>query len=374
MESGVPLILDNGSGVIKCGLGSSELPTSVFPNISGSERFESVMQGTEGPSSYYGHDAYNRRGALSLCYPVSHGIVEDFKMMEKIWEHMYCNELRIDSSNHPVLLTEAPLNPRDKREKVIQLFFETFNVPKFYLGIQAVMSLYASGRLTGTVFESGDGVTHIVPVYDGFGLPHAIMRLNVAGRDITDYLSRILSDRGVYLKSSSELESVRKMKEELCYVALDYEQELQDSQKNHDLTKTFVLPDGQEISIGSERFQAPEALFQPKFLGHDFNGVGQSTEDSIKKCDLDIRRPLYENIMMSGGSTMYPGIAQRLLADLKKNAPTSARVNIHADPNRKFSVWIGAKILTELNSFNDQWITREEYDEVGPSIVHRKCF
>ena len=374
MESELSIIVDNGSGMLKCGLGSSDLPNSVFPNICGSEIFESINQSTEGPSSYYGYDAYNRRDTLNLKYPVLHGIIEDFEMMSKIWKHMYCNELKVDPSSHRVFLSEAPLNPRDKREKLTELFFESFDFPKFYLGIQAIMSLYASGRLTGTIIDSGDGVTHIVPAYDGFGLPHAIMRLIIAGRDVTDFLSKILSDRGIYLKSTSELECVRKMKEELCYVALDYDKELIESDRNHHLKKTFLLPDGQEISIGSERFQAPEVLFQPKLMGYDFQGVGHLTQNSIRKCDFDIEKSLYENIMIIGGSTMYPGIEQRLSTELRKNAPTPTMINIHADPNRKFSVWIGAKILAVLHSFNEKWITKEEYYEYGPSIVQRKCF
>jgi actin-related protein len=368
------LIIDNGSGMIKCGLTSSDLPTSVFPNMVGVERFATVLQESSAETIFCGHEAQTRRGALSLKYPVSHGIIEDWESMEKIWDHMYSNELRTDPSLHSVILTEAPLNPKNNRERMIHLFFELFNVPRFYVGVQAVLSLYAAGNTTGVVFDSGDGVTHIVPVYDGYGLSHAIMRLNVAGRNVTEYLSRILSDRGVYLKSSSEMESVRKMKEELCYVALDYDKEIENASRNHGLTKTFVLPDGQEIHLGTERFQAPEALFQPNLIGFDFHGVSQATEEAIRKCDLDIRRPLYENIIMSGGTTLYHGIENRLKYDLKKNAPSTARIQVRADPQRMYSVWIGGKILSLLQSFEEQWITMEEFQEYGPNVVHRKCF
>lgn len=374
MQPNPAVVIDNGSGMIKCGLNSHDLPTSVFPNLVGTERYEKVMQGSTSPSILYGHEANTRRGALSLKYPVSHGIVDDWESMESIWINMYSNELRLDPSQHNALLTEAPLNPKLNREKMISIFFDTFQVPAFYLGVQAVLSLYSSGKMTGVVFDSGDGVTHIVPTYEGFGLTHAIRRLDIAGSDVTEYLSRILSDRGVYLKSSSEMESVREMKEKLCYVALDYESELKNAETSHNVQKSFILPDGQEVVIGVERFKAPEAMFQPNFVGKDVPGVSQSTEESIKKCDLDIRRALYENVMMSGGSTMYRGIRRRLEKDLKNGAPASARVVVAADPQRKFSVWIGGKILSELSSFESNWITSAEYQEYGPSIVHRKCF
>lgn len=369
-----PVVIDNGSGMIKCGLNCNDLPTSVFPNIIGTERYEKIMQGSSDANILYGHEANSRRGALSLKYPVSHGIVEDWPSMESIWTHMYSNELRLDPAEHKALLTEAPLNPKENREKMLTIFFETFRVPAFYLGVQAVLSLYSAGNITGVVYDSGDGVTHIVPTFEGFGITHAINRLDVAGRDVTEYLSRILSDRGIYLKSSAEMESVREIKEKLCYVALDYESEIKRAESSHDVMKSFVLPDGQEIQIGVERFRAPETMFQPMFMGKDIPGVSLSTEAAIKKCDLDIRRPLYENIIMSGGSTMYEGIQQRLERDLKNGAPGTVRVVVKADPQRKFSVWIGGKILTHLNSFQESWITSAEYEEYGASVVHRKCF
>ena len=375
MESKIPaVVIDSGSGMIKCGLNSHDLPTSVFPNLLGTERYEKIMEGSSSANILYGQEANTRRGTLSLKYPVSHGIVDDWPSMEAIWTHMYSNELRLDPSHHKALLTEAPLNPKENREQMISLFFDKFEVPAFYLGVQAVLSLYSAGKVTGVVFDSGDGVTHIVPTFEGFGLTHAIRRVDIAGRDVTEYLSRILSDRGVYLKSSAEMESVREMKEKLCYVALDYDTELKNSELSHDVQKSFMLPDGQEVVIGAERFKAPECMFQPNFVGKDVPGVSQSTEEVIKKCDLDIRRALYENIMMSGGSTMYSGIQQRLQNDLKNGAPASARVVVTADPQRKFSVWVGGKILSQLNSFEANWITSEEFQEYGPSIVHRKCF
>nr|AAM77134.1 actin I [Opisthonecta henneguyi] len=374
MGQGTPVVIDNGSGVFKAGLSGDDAPRSSFPSIVGRPKYENIMVGMNNKEVYVGEEAQAKKGVLKLNYPIEHGIVNNWDDMTKIWHHCFYNELRVTPSEHPCLLTEAPRNPKVNRERMTEIMFETFDVPAFYLSIQAVLSLYSSGRTTGLVLDAGDGVTHTVPIYEGYALPHAIERNDLAGRDLTEYLRKLLNEIGLNFSSSAETETIRDIKQKHCYVSLDYEQEMKNFNQTNQNDRVYELPDGQTVSIGSQRFRCPEALFKPMLVGKQMQGFHEITYQSILKCDVDIRKDLYSNIVMSGGTTMFPGISERLSKEVTALAPSTMKIKVFAPEERKFLVRIGGSILSSLSTFQTMWITKAEYQDTGSEIVHRKCF
>lgn len=366
-----PVVIDNGSGVIKAGFAGDQVPKYHFPNFIGRPKHVRVMAGALEGDVFLGPDAEEHRGLLTIRYPMEHGIVKDWNDMERIWQYIYSkDQLQTFSEEHPVLLTEAPLNPRRNREKAAEIFFETFNVPALFISMQAVLSLYATGRTTGVVLDSGDGVTHAVPIYEGFAMPHSIMRSDIAGRDVTRYLRLLLRKEGYNFHTSAELEIVKTIKERACYLSINpLKEESMEAEKSQ-----YTLPDGSHIEVGPARFRAPELLFRPDLIGEEFEGIHEVLEYSIRKSDLDLRRTLFSNIVLSGGSTLFKGFGDRLLSELRKLAPKDLKIRISAPQERLYSTWIGGSILASLDTFKKMWVSKREYNEEGVKAIHRKTF
>ncbi|KAG0005202.1 Actin-1 [Entomortierella chlamydospora] len=361
------LVIDNGSGMIKAGFANDDAPRAILPSVVGRS-----SPGVNAKDTYVGDEAISKSTDLELKYPINRGIVQNWDDMQSLWYHTFYNELCVAPEEHSVLLSEPPLNPKASREKTTQIMFEVFNTPAMYVSIQAVLSLHSAGLTTGIVLDSGDGVTHAVPVFEGYSLPQAIIRDNVAGRDLTSYTLKALSKLATLPAGIRGTEIARDAKEKLCYVALDYDQELQAAAA---LSKTYDLPDGTNITVGSDRINIPEALFKPDYiLGIEAPGVHEVTYNSIMKADVDLRRNLYGNIILAGGSTLFPGFGDRLQKEVSALAPKSITVNVVSPPQRATSAWLGGAALASSSTFQSMWVTKQEYDDSGPSIVHRKCF
>jgi actin beta/gamma 1 len=367
------LVVDMGSSMIKAGFAGDDAPRAVFAAIVGRCKHAGVMVGMDQKDAYVGDEAQSKRGVLTLKYPIEHGIITNWDDMEKLWSHTFYNELRVAPEEHPVLLSVAPNNPKANAERMVQIMFETFNVPALYLEQASVLSLYASGRSTGVSVTIGDGSMHVIPVYEGYALPHAIQSSTLGGRDLTEFAMKIMTERGYSFTTTAERDIVRDVKEKLCYIALDFDAEMKLCSESSNAEKTYELPDGQVIVVGNERFRVPEVLFSPCFMGSEQVGIQDMVFRAIMSCDVDIRKDLYSNIVIAGGSSAFSGIAERLQKEMQALAPSTMHVKVVAPPERKYSSWIGGSILSSLSTFQSMWITKEEYDESGPSIVHRKC-
>ena len=364
------VVIDNGSATIKAGFSGDSAPKVNFPTLVGHPRQQGPFGGLRKPESFVGHEAQSKRGILSIKYPVEFGSVTNWDDMEKIWHHTFHNELRVAPEEHPVLQTEVPNNLNHNRERMTQIMFEVFKCPALFVAMQPVLSLYASGLTTGVVVESGYGFSHAVPVHQGFAVPHAIMRTDLAGCEVTSYLVKLLSESGYTFGTAAEREITVDIKEKLCYVPLDFEKEMAAPSQE----KTYELPDGEVVKIDKELFRAPQALFQPSLAGVESQGIHESTYNSIMKADGDIRGVLFGNIVVSGGNTLFQGFPERLYQEITALAPPGTKITTHARiaNERKFLAWIGGSILGSLSTFKDIWVTKKEYDESGPSIIHKK--
>ncbi|XP_063424582.1 actin-like [Mytilus trossulus] len=320
-------------------------------------------------------ESKKKEGLLKENYPTDEGYIVHWDYMEHLLHHTFNNELGIATEEHSILLTEPTYNHKANREKMTQIIFESFNFPAMYVKAKGVLSLYSSSCITGIALDICDGTSYSTPAYEGYALRHAVKRSPVSGGDITGCLERSLNDRGYSFTSLADIKIIRYIKENMCYVASDYKKEMERfSTEASSLEKNFELPDGQIVNIGSEQIRCVETFFQPLIMGMQFQGLHETINDSILKCDVELHKDLYENIVLCGESSRTPGITGRMQSEINKLAPLVKKINVKTPPDIKNSAWVGGSILASLPTFQGMCITKEEYDEIGPRIVINKCF
>ncbi|PVV00357.1 hypothetical protein BB560_005268 [Smittium megazygosporum] len=377
MSSKNVIVVDNGTGFAKVGYAGSNFPEFVFPSVVGRPMLRAEEASTMGDMPYpvkdinVGTEAAALRTVLSMSYPLENGIIKNWEDMKHLWDYTFFEKLGINPAETKILLTEAPLNPKSNREKMVQTMLEHYGFEGVYVAIQAVLTLYAQGILTGVVIDSGDGVSHIIPVYQGYSMPHLTKRLDVAGRHVTRYLIKLLQQRGYEFNRTADFETVRQIKEKLCYISFDLDFDRKLSAETTTLVESYTLPDGRVIKVSSERFQAPECLFQPELVDVESSGIGELLLDTIQDAPIDMRADLYKHVILSGGSSMYPGFPSRLDKEVRQlylervlNGDKS-RLDVNP-PNRKHMVFLGGAVLADVIKNNPAaWISKQEWDEMG---------
>nr|CAH7731525.1 unnamed protein product [Callosobruchus chinensis] len=374
------IVCDNGTGFVKCGYAGSNFPAHIFPSMVGRPIIRAVnkigdieIKDLHVDDLMVGDEVSALRSLLEVSYPMENGVVRNWDDMCHVWDYTFGpKKMNLDPKETKILLTEPPMNPLKNKEKMIEVVFEKYGFAGAYVAIQAVLTLYAQGLITGVVVDSGDGVTHICPVFEQYTLPHLTRRLDIAGRDITRYLIKLLLLRGYAFNHSADFETVRKMKEKLCYIGYDIETEQRLALETTVLVEPYTLPDGRVIKVGGERFEAPEALFQPHLINVEGPGIAELVFNTIQAADIDMRSELYKHIVLSGGSTMYPGLPSRLEREIKQLYIEQFKIRIEDPPSRKNMVFIGGAVLAEVMKDRDEfWLSKQEYQEQGLKVLKK---
>ncbi|KAK6928557.1 hypothetical protein RJ641_007148 [Dillenia turbinata] len=356
MDNRNVVVCDNGTVYVKCGFAGENFPTCVFPCVVGRPMlwYEESLTEQHIKDIVVGEACADLRHQLDISYPVNNGIVENWDDMGHVWDHAFFNELKV------------------------QTMFEKYNFAGIFIQIQAVLTLYAQGLLTGLVIDSGDGVTDVVPVVDGYSFPHLAKQIML--------LAGTLHPTLYAMNRNADFETVREIKEKLCYISYDYKREYQLGLETTILVKNYTLPDGRVIKVGTERFQAPEALFTPELIDLEGDGMADMVFRCIQEMDINNRMMLYQHIVLSGGSTMYPGLPSRLEKEIldwylevvlkgNKDGLKKLRLHIGDPPRRKHMVYLGGAVLAGImKDAPGFWISREDYMEEGIACLSKKSF
>jgi actin-related protein 2 len=390
------IIIDNGSGYIKAGLSYDKEPRVTIPNIIGRQLLrhgEQISSSSQNQLKQLmiGDEVLPFRSLLELSHPMTEGIIQSTDDLELLWEYTLSKKLNIDDyKDRKIIITEAPLNPFENKHKIVELLFEKFRFEFANIEPQAKLSLFCEGIDTGLVLDSGDGVTHCIPISRGVILHNFIERLNIAGRHITEYLIRLLQKKGYSFNSSADFETIREIKEKFCFVSNDIKKDRELEKTTSFYNTYYTLPDGKGIiHLSNEKFEAPEILFDPSLISKDVDGIPEMIYKSIKNCPIDTRIGLYRTMLLSGATTQFPGFTTRLENESKRVYKAHAlrdaedktikmRINVIDSPRRKYSVFIGGTIIA--NYYNtpdsdDYWISRKEWNECEnkEELIKNKC-
>jgi len=376
-----PIVCDNGTGFVKVGFAGSNFPEHTFRSMIGRPMLRSDekldKKGIVLKDIMVGDEAADVREFLEISYPLENGIVRNWSDMKILWDYIFYDKLKIKPSEHRILLTEPPSNPIENRKKMYEHMFDVYQFEGAMVAIQAVLVLYAQGLLTGVVLDSGDGVSHVIPVFEGYGLPNIVQRLNVAGRHVTRQLISLLQLRGYNLNRTADFDTARQIKERLCYVGYDLDIERKLALETCSLVQPFQLPDGRIIKVGRERFEAAEVLFDPNKAGQEGKGLHELLFNSIQKADMDLRPEFYKHIVLSGGTTMFAGLPSRLEKDVKdlwianvakgdKSRLNKFKLRIEDPPRRKNMVFLGGSVLADIMKDQHQfWLSKKSWKEDG---------
>lgn len=367
MSEILSIVIDTGTATCKVGFAGDDKPHTVFETIVGRPR-QGLNDGFDYEDYYVGEAARLNEKVLDLTSPRNFEKAVNWEDMECVWHHTFYSVLKVDPKEHPIVLTEWPLNPRANRGRMGQIMFETFNVAAVYINEPAPLALYSTGNTTGLVLDIGDSFIHAVPVHEGCSLHYGIVRADVAGKDLDKFMVKLLAETG-YNFGQQELVFVKDIKEKFCYVALDYEKEKKtfSDPKN---VREYKIPDGTNISVGVERIKCTEAFFQPGLIGKKV-GIHDAIYKSVKKCDCEIKNKLFSNICLAGGNSIFPGIERRIRNELLKIVPDKIEISFITSPEKKFAAWKGGSILASVTNFEQMYISKEEYDESGPGLFIR---
>ncbi|XP_006873711.1 PREDICTED: uncharacterized protein LOC102839792 [Chrysochloris asiatica] len=344
------IVIDTGTGFTKSGLAGEDHVLSVVPSC-----VQLLQHSAQGQPRYVVPE--NQEGS----YPVlNRGVVSDWDALEVLWQHLFYCRLGVQPEELAVLVADSPISPRTNREKVAEILFERFHVPAMQTVHQALLTLYAYGRTTGLVLGSGHGTSYVAPILTGDLAPLDTYRLDVAGCDLTEYLAQLLLAGS---HSSPKAGLLNQIKEANCYVTMDMAAEMARTQGQAQVD--FVLPDKQVITLGSERFRCPEALFQPNLLGLNQPGLPQLALLSISQLEAKQQELLLANVVLEGGSTLFNGFPERLRQELGPGA------NVLGSPHRAVAAWLGGSIMASRDSFQSLWLSRREYEEEGPWAIYK---